>query len=203
MAELPEHQIFHILRKGDQEPIGPYSQNEIVELLNNSDVKSSDYVYYPELSGWKPLSQVFELHQKVTHFGDEGQDPDVVTQSFNYVDNRSEPDEEIYYIAVQHMPALSLTAKVKLTTPRSIVLTNHRVCVIHQKLMGDTEMDEYPLEQVESALKKIKSNAENGQFNIVLKSGNWVEVEKIPSAQLDRLEHLAGTLLEDFRAGLA
>ena len=194
--ELPEHQIFHVLRRGEEEPIGPYSQNELVELLNTEQIHSFDYVYYPELSGWKKLSQVFDLHQKVSGFGSEGQDPEIVQQSFDFIDKRSEPEEEIYYIAVQHMPALSLTAAVKLTSPKSLVLTNHRFCVVFQKLMGDVEMREYPLEQVDSVLTKIKPGNEDGTFEIILKSGEVVDLDKIPSAQLGRLEMIASDFLE-------
>ena len=33
--ELPEHQIFHILKQGAEEAIGPYSQIQIGQLLND------------------------------------------------------------------------------------------------------------------------------------------------------------------------
>ena len=69
--ELPEHQIFHILKQWGQESIGPYSQIQIGQLLNEGQIEASDYVYYPELSGWEPLSRVFELHQQLSSFGDD------------------------------------------------------------------------------------------------------------------------------------
>ena len=89
--ELPEHQIFHILKQGEQESIGPFSQVQIGQLLNSGQIKASDYVYYPELSGWETLSQVFELHQKLNSFGDEGQEPHIVDQSFALVDSLLNP----------------------------------------------------------------------------------------------------------------
>ena len=67
-----------------------------------------------------------------------------MAESFALVDTRSEPEEEIYYIAVQHMPALSLTAAVRLTSPKALVLTNHRFCLVSHKLMGNLELKEYP-----------------------------------------------------------
>ncbi|MDF1811425.1 MAG: GYF domain-containing protein [Verrucomicrobiales bacterium] len=193
--ELPEHQIFHILRNGEQEPIGPYSQNQLVELLNTKQIKSSDFVYYPELKGWKPMSQVFDFHQQVSNFGDEGQDPHVVTECFNFINSRSEPEEEIYYIAVQELPALSLTAAVRLTSPRSMIITNHRFCILNPKLMGAIDFDEYPLDQIVSGIKKIKTGKSTGIFNIVLKNGDWVEIDKIPLDQLAKLEQLSKELL--------
>ena len=43
--ELPEHQIFHILKQGAEEAIGPYSQIQIGQLLNEGQIEASDYVY--------------------------------------------------------------------------------------------------------------------------------------------------------------
>ncbi|MDF1751315.1 MAG: DUF4339 domain-containing protein [Verrucomicrobiales bacterium] len=198
-TELPEHQIFHILRNGEQEPIGPFSQNELVHLLNENQIRPSDFVYYPEMKGWKPMSQVFDLHQKVSNFGDEGQDPHIVSESFNYLVARDEPGEEIYYIAVQELPALSLTAAVRLSAPKSVLLTNCRFCILNPKLMGDIEFKEYPLEQIVNGIKKLKPGKTTGIFNIVLKNGDWIEVDKIPLDQLDRLEELSAEILEYYR----
>ena len=195
MSELPEHQIFHILRNGEQEPIGPYSQNELVELLNQEQIRADDYVYYPELEGWKPLSQVFDLHQEVANFGDEGQDSHVVSECFNFINSRAEPGEEVYYIAVQELPALSLTAAVRLTSPKSMILTNCRFCILNPKMMGSIEFEEYPIDQISGGIKKLKGNRDTGIFNIVLKNGDWVELDKIPLAQLERMEHLAEVIL--------
>jgi len=203
MSELPEHQIFHILRNGEEEPIGPYSQDELVELLNTEQIRASDYVYYPELTGWKPLSQVFDFHQQISNFNDEGQDPQIVAETFSFIEKRSEPNEEVYYIAVQQMPALStLTAAVKLSAPKSIILSNWRFCILSQKLMGSVDFQEYPIEQIEGSIKKIKAGANLGTFNIVLKSGDWVGIDRIPVAQLERLEHLSYTILEDYKNNL-
>lgn len=201
--ELPEHQIFHILKRGEEEPIGPYSQIQIGQLLNSGQIKSSDYVYYPQLSGWQLISKVFELHQQLTNFGDEGQEPSVVNESFTFVDSRSGPEEQIYYIAVQHMPLLKVTAAVKLTGPKSIVLTNHRVCVITPKLMGDTDFEEYDHYQIERVMKKLPMDKEDGSFIIALRSGDWVETSKIPRPQLERLEQIAGDFLAQSAHGEA
>ena len=193
--ELPEHQIFHILKQGEQESIGPYSQIQIGELLNTGEIKASDYVYYPELSGWETLSQVFELHQKLNSFGDEGQEPHIVDQSFALVDSLSEPDERIYYIAVQHIPLLRVTAAVTLTGPRSIVLTDNRICVLTPKLIGNIDIAEYHHEQIEGVMKKVPRDKEDGTFIIALRTGDWVETGKIPRPQLERLEQIARDFL--------
>jgi hypothetical protein len=194
--ELPEHQIFHILRQGEQEPIGPYSQLQIAQLLNQGEIKASDFVYYPELSGWEALSRVFELHQKISSFGDEGQEPHIVDESFALVDSLSQPDESIYYIAVQHIPLRRVTAAVKLTAPKSIVLTDHRICVLAPKLVGNIDLYEYHHGQIESVMKRLGQNEEEGTFIIALRTGDWVETGKIPRPQLERLVQISRDFLE-------
>ncbi|MGB2266410.1 MAG: PH domain-containing protein [Akkermansiaceae bacterium] len=194
--ELPEHQIFHILRQGEQEPIGPYSQIQIVQLLNEGQIHASDFVYYPELSGWELLSKVFELHQELINFGDEGQEPHIVDQSYTLVESTSQPEERIYYIAVQHFPLRRVTAAVKLTAPKSIVLTDQRICLLAPKLMSDTDLFEYHYEQIESVMKKVPRDEEEGTFIIVLHSGEWVETVKIPRPQLELLERISRDFLK-------
>lgn len=195
--ELPEHQIFHILRADDQESIGPFSQKQLLELLKQKDIGHADLVYYPELTDWTPLSEVFDFHQGVANFSDDGQDPIVVAQSFEFIDNRSEPDEEIYYIAVQNFPALSLTASVKLRSPRSVVLTSWRICVLKPKLMGNTEFDEFLLDQIESAEASYATGARDGSFTITPRFDDAEEVDQIPIEQLKRLDIIAEELLSD------
>ena len=194
--ELPEHQIFHILRQGEQEPIGPYSQIQIVQLLNKGQIQASDFVYYPELSGWELLSKVFEVHQELINFGDEGQEPHIVDQSYTLVESTSQPEERIYYIAVQHFPLRRVTAAVKLTAPKSIVLTDQRICLLAPKLMSDTDLFEYHYEQIESVMKKVPRDEEEGTFIIVLHSGEWVETGKIPRPQLELLERISRYFLK-------
>jgi len=193
--ELPEHQIFHVLRKGEQKSIGPYSQDELVEFLNSGQIKTSDLVYYSKLDDWQPLSQVFDLHQGVSNHGEEGQDPVIVSETFAFVDLRSEPGEEIYYIAVQNFPAVSLTATVKLRSPKSLVLTNWRFCIVKPRLLGNTVLEEFPLEQIESTDVQIKEGSKDGTFEIVSKSGVVAPVDQIPVAQLEKLEEIAASLL--------
>ena len=194
--ELPEHQIFHILKRGEQEPIGPYSQIQIGQLLNAGQIRASDYVYYPELSGWQVISRVFELHQQLNSFGDEGQDPRIVDDSFALVDSRSGSEENIYYIAVQHIPLLKVTAAVTLTGPKSIVLTDHRIWVITPKVMGDTDFEEYDHHQIERVMKRLPQNQADGTFIIALRSGDLIETGKIPGPQLERLEQIASDFIE-------
>ena len=193
--ELPEYQIFRILRKGEQKSIGPYSQDELVELLNSGEIKTSDLVFYSKMEDWAPLSEVFDLHQKVTNYGTEGQDPVIVNETFVFVDLRSEPGEEIFYIAVQDFPAVSLTATVKLRSPKSVVLTNWRFCIVKPKLLGETSLEEFSLEQIKKIDVRTENGSDKGIFEIVSKAGAVAPVDQIPRAQLTKLKEIGGSLL--------
>ena len=189
--ELPEHQIFHVLRRGEEDPMGPFSQNELVELLNRGEVRPTDFVYYPQLVEWTPFAEVFDLHQGLNHIGSEGQDPESVMETFAYMEKRSEQDENIYYIAVQKFASLSLTATIRM--PQSVILTNTRFCVYKPKLMGDPAFEEIPV----SAIEKVEAgyDGDYGIFEIVPRFGDPLGVNQIPVAQLERLEEVAGDLL--------
>jgi hypothetical protein len=193
--ELPEYQIFHILKLGEQQPTGPFSQRELLALLNDGEIHVTDLVYYSELRDWMPISEVFEVEKQLTRFGDEGQDPEIVAQTFGFIESRREDNEEIYYIAVQNIPALSLTATVKLRAPRSVVLTSRRFCIVKPKLMSDISFEEFPLDEISNAEIDIDSGADSGAFEIVPRLGERSIVDQIPVAQLARLEQISGELL--------
>ncbi len=193
--ELPEHQIFHVLRAGEPDSMGPFSQNELVKMLNDGQIRHSDLVYYPELSDWTRIDKVFEIHQQLTAFGQEGQDPDVVSEAFSFIDKRSEPDEEIYYIAVQRFPALRLTATVTLRSPKAIVLSSWRFCIVKPKLIGETTFEEFLLDQIESVEVDLNDGGKTGSFAIIPRYGDPAVVDQIPAAQLARLEEIAGEVL--------
>lgn len=193
-TELPEYQIFSVLRKGEQEPIGPYSQGQLLTLLREGRVAASDLVKYPEIEDWRPISQVFDFQEQI-NFEDHGQDKRMFEAAFTTVDHRSEPDESIYYIATQHFPAMSLTAAVRLTAPKSLALTDHRFCVLKHRMMGDIEMDDHPLEQVDSVSVELANKGDHGVFRIHLKSGEDVKIDRIPVQQLLPLEEKALLIL--------
>jgi len=185
-------QCYHILKAGEPSPSGPFSQNQVEYMIANEQIKASDFIFYPQANGWLRISEVFQFPQDVgLEFSQEGQDREIVAESFKFIKERAKKDEELYYIAVQHLPALSLTAAVRLTMPKSIVVTNRRICIVEPKLVGKTTCREFPYQQLKNALKHDpKPGANTGAFVFVLQSGEWVEVPKIPADQLGRLEEI-------------
>ncbi|MEM1295493.1 MAG: GYF domain-containing protein [Verrucomicrobiota bacterium] len=193
-AELPEYQIFSVLRLGEKTPIGPYSQNQLVELLNEGSINATDFVFYEGLEDWTPISDVFDLHQAIANFKDDGQDHEMLTDAFNSLSSSLQEGEDIYYIAVQDLPALSLTGPVRLTSPVSVAITNERICVIHHKMTGSLEFDVYSMNDVCDADKRTKPKEKKGVFSILLNSGERIDIDKLPTHQLDRLAKIAEDL---------
>ncbi len=190
-AELPEYQIFSILRTGEEDPIGPYSQNQIVQLLNDGDVLASDLVYYEALGDWKPLGEVFDLHQAIANFEDDGQDKALVAQVFAQLSDFTAEGEEIYYIAVQDKPA------IRLKGPAVVTATDQRLCVAHQKLNGKLDFDVYYWTDIHIATARRKLGEHLGVFSILLRSGERIEIDRIPEVQLGKLEQLANDFNSD------
>lgn len=67
--ELPEHRYYHLLKNGETEPTGPYSQSQLFQLFETEQIRTTDYVYFGEWDGWKRFSQVFDVQDHViSHF---------------------------------------------------------------------------------------------------------------------------------------
>lgn len=186
--ELPEYQIFTILRQGERDPIGPYSQNQIVSLLNNGEICDADLVYYDGIGEWRPLGEVFELHQTIANYVDEGQDREIVADVFGALSEMLTDREPIYYIAVQEWPAL------KLRKPDSVALTERTLYIVHHR-RGVLEVEPYPWDKVFNVSAKLRPGDPSGTLSILLQNASRVEVERIPRAQLTRAEQIAAEIL--------
>lgn len=192
---------YFTLTDGAQQPNGPFHLDQIITQIQQAELKTNDYLFCEHWEFWKPISEVFDLNS-VTNpntnvFQNEGQDPYVASESFKYINAHALKGEELYYIAVQHMPALKITSSVKLSMPKSIILTNHRFCILEPKMRGEPNFDTYPVQFVEKGLRKIKQGKKSGAFSIALRSGNWIEVSKIPTVQLDKLCLLSKKILDE------
>lgn len=187
--ELPEYQIFTILRQGEKDPFGPFSQNQIVELLNRGEIRDVDLVYYDGIGEWRPLSEVFELHQTIGNFVDEGQDREIVSDVFGALSAMLAEREAIYYIAVQEWPPL------KLRKPDSVALTDGALYVVHHR-RGTLEVEPYPWDRVFSVTARHRVGENDGTLSILLQNATRIELERVPRPQLLRAEEIAGEMLK-------
>jgi hypothetical protein len=190
-AELPEHKIFSVLRRGEDEPMGPYSQNELVELLNDRSILATDYVHYEGLKDWKLMSDVFNLDETIANFEDDGQNKDMLEAAFSQLNSVLGEGEDVFYIGVQDLPALRVTGPIRLTSPQSIAITNRRICIVHHRITGILEFEMHSFEDVCRATQQGGEGEKKATFSILLNAGNRVEIDKIPLIQLERLIHFA------------
>jgi Bacterial PH domain len=192
-------QCYHILKAGDSNPTGPFSKHQVDAMISGEQIKGSDFIYFPEANGWKRISELFYFPQEIgKEFSQEGQDAEIVAESFKFINERAQKNENLYYIAVQELPALSLTAAVRLTMPKSIVITDKRICILEPKLVGKTTFQEVAIAQIKNGLKhEPKTGANTGAFVFVLLSGEWLEIPKIPVQQLIRLEETMQWILAE------
>ncbi len=190
-TELPEHQIFSILRRGEEDPIGPYSDDQLVGLLNEGQVRDTDMVFYDGLDDWKLIRDVFDLHQGIANFEDDGQDQTLVAQVFSVLSEHLDPGEEIYYIAVQDKPT------IRLKGPNAIAITEQRVCIASRKLNGRLQFKDFLWSEIHVASARRKIGEKLGVFSVLLRSGERFEVDRISDLQLNKLQQLANDFSAD------
>jgi len=103
-------------------------------------IRPFDLLYYEDLGEWKPIRDVFEIHEGISNFVDEGQDKVIVGEVFRGIQQLFGENEQVYYIAVQEKGALSLGAL------DAVALTETRIFVAHHK-QGKLELEAYLLGQ--------------------------------------------------------
>jgi len=126
--EAPEL-LFSILRRGERDPIGPFSEADLLKLFNDGQVVHEDLVYYEGIGEWKPIHEVFEVQEQISHFVDDGQDTQKVGIAFREVSNVVGAGESIYYIAVQARAGLlSKTKQCVIITDRHRFSDDGQTC---------------------------------------------------------------------------
>ena len=102
--EEPAPMAFSILRQGAIEPGGPYSEQQILLMLQEKKISKKDYVFYQGMRDWRPLEEVFEIHEKFNHMLEDGQDRFKVAEAYSEVSNVLMNNEDIYYVAIDPGP---------------------------------------------------------------------------------------------------
>ena len=73
-SEAAEEEItFSVLRRDSEEPIGPLSAEQILEMLKNDELSRQDFVFYEGMEDWMSIDSVFEIQEQISHFVDDGQ----------------------------------------------------------------------------------------------------------------------------------
>ncbi|NNE92866.1 MAG: DUF4339 domain-containing protein [Verrucomicrobiales bacterium] len=180
--------VFSLLRKGSDQPSGPYSQEDILRFLQNNEIDRSDFVFYEGMEDWRPIDDVFEIQEQISHFVDDGQDKAMIGEAFREVSSVLATGEEIFYIALQAKSGLLSKSK------DSVIITNKRMLVLTEKKKG-YEMQSYPWTSVSNTL--IRDDGKGiGTFSVLLQNDKRVDETHIPSPQMQRLFQLSQEFMD-------
>ncbi len=175
--------LFSILRRGERDPIGPFSETELLKLFNDGQVGQEDMVYYDGIGEWRPIHEVFEVQEQISHFVDDGQDTQKVGIAFREVSNVVGAGESIYYIAVQ--AKAGLLSKTK----QCVIITDRHLFLMVDKRVG-YELEAHPWKAVTNTLMRDESRG-LGTFSILLGGEKRTDVCHIPLKQVQRLFQLS------------
>ena len=181
--EQPIEIQFSILKRGEPDSRGPFTEQDILAQLNAGEITSEDMVFYEGLGEWKPIGEVFEIQEQISHFVDDGQDKQKVAAAFREVFNVVGSDEDIFYIAVQ--AKAGLLSKTK----QCVILTDTHLFMLHEKRVG-YELEAHLWKTVTNTLMRDEGRG-FGTFSILLGGEKRVDVCHIPLRQVQRLFQLS------------
>jgi hypothetical protein len=180
--------LFSILRRGERDPIGPFNEADLLKLFNDGQVGQEDMVYYDGIGEWKPIHEVFEVQEQISHFVDDGQDTQKVGIAFREVSNVVGAGESIYYIAVQ--AKAGLLSKTK----QCVIITDRHMFLMTDKRVG-YELEAHPWKAVTNTLMRDEGRG-LGTFSILLGGEKRTDVCHIPLKQVQRLFQLSQEMKE-------
>jgi Bacterial PH domain/GYF domain 2 len=181
----PPTQIGFLVYHGDKE-CGPYSQSQLLDLLQRGEIGRKDLVFYDGLIDWKPLEDVFEIEEQLSHFMNEGQDAGVVAELYKHLEPMLGHDEQVYYIGHQRK-------KLMRQRPDAAVITNRRLIILRHTLTGTT-LEDCQWRNVLSV--HLKENLMGTTFSVLDRNDHLVEIEDVPKEQIARLCQLAQEMRE-------
>lgn len=180
--------LFSILKRGERDPRGPYTEEDLLALLNAEEIGINDFVYYDGIGEWKPLHEVFEIQEQITHFVDDGQDTQRVGIAFREVSNIVGQGESIYYIAVQ--AKAGLLSKTK----QCVILTDRHLFLMTENRRG-YELEAHPWKAVTNTLMRDEGKG-LGTFSLLLGGERRTDIAHIPLKQVHRLFQLSQEMKE-------
>lgn len=181
--EQPGDIQFSILKRGEPDSRGPFTEQDILAQLNAGEITSEDMVFYEGLGEWKPIGEVFEIQEQISHFVDDGQDKQKVAAAFREVFNVVGSEEDIFYIAVQ--AKAGLLSKTK----QCVIVTDTHLFMLHEKRVG-YELEAHLWKTVTNTLMRDEGRG-LGTFSILLGGEKRVDVCHIPLRQVQRLFQLS------------
>lgn len=182
---------FTVLKRGERDSLGPLTQGDIMTLMNEGTITVNDYVFYDGIGEWKPIHEVFEVQEQISHFVDDGQDTQRVGIAFREVSNVVGGTESIYYIAVQ--AKAGLLSKTK----DCVIITDQHLYVMSETRKG-YELEAYPWNTVMNTLMRDEGKG-LGTFSVLLGADRRLDIAQLPLAQVHRLFQLS----QEMKKGVA
>lgn len=173
----------------NEQPHGPFDEEQILTMLNDGQVGRRDLIFYEGMPNWQPLEEIFDVEERLLHQMDEGQEPDVVAEVYQSVSHITGSGEKIYYLA--HQKKRMMKSK-----PDVVVVTNERLIIIRQGL-GGNRTEDYLWKNVVSV--QMKEGIMGNTFSILDVNDHVVQVDDLPKGQLEKLCQFA----QEMRAGHA
>ncbi len=180
---------FSILKRGSRDPEGPFSDQELLQKMNEGEVSVADLVYYEGMGEWKPIGEVFEVHEQISHFVDDGQDTEKVALAFREVTNVVGATESLYYIAVQ--AKAGLLSKTK----QCVIITEKHVFIMHEKRVG-FELEAHLWKNISNTLMRDEGKG-LGTYSILLGAEKRIDILHLPLKQVQRLFQLSQEMKQD------
>ncbi len=180
---------FSILKRGARDPEGPFSDEELLSMMNDGTLSVADLVYYEGMGEWKPIGEVFEVHEQISHFVDDGQDTEKVALAFREVGNVVGNSESIYYVAVQ--AKAGLLSKTK----QCVIITDKHVFIMHEKRVG-FELEAHLWKDITNTLMRDEGKG-LGTYSILLGAEKRIDVLHLPLKQVQRLFQLSQEMKQD------
>ncbi len=180
-----EPEISFLIYQGDRQT-GPFTQDQLLAMLQQGTLGKKDLVYYEGLGEWRPIEEVFEIEEQLSFFMNEGQEGEVVADIYRHIEPVLSHDEQIFYIGHQKR-------KIMRQRPDAAIITNHRLIVMRQTLTG-TNFEDCQWRNVVSV--HMKEGLMGTTFSVQDRNDHLVEVEDIPKEQIARLCQLAQEMRE-------
>ena len=179
---------FSVLKQGTIDPMGPLSDEDILGMLNRSEITPHDLVFYEGLQQWQPIGEVFVIEEQLSHFVDDGQDKGRVGEIFREVSAVLGDGEEVYYIAIQEKTGLLSKAKA------SVVIASRHIFILREIRTG-WEIEAHPWAQISNTLMRDEGKG-FGTFSLLLNLGKRIDIAHFPMQQLRRLFQLSQEMRE-------
>jgi hypothetical protein len=168
------------VHKHDQQH-GPYTEEQLLDLLNDGHLGRRDMIFYEGMASWQPLEEIFDVEERLLHHMDEGQEPDVIAEVYQQMSHLMAGKEKIFYIAHQKRRMMK-------SRPDVVVVTNERIVIIRQGL-GGSRTEDHQWKDVVSV--QMREGIMGTTFSLLDRNDHIVQVDDLPKPQLEKVCQLA------------